>query len=404
MKAHHFLFLIGVLSAACQTAVSPPSTPPPTIVAPTATSIADTADTVVAEPLAVSITAVSAHEVTSRLPAYLSYTVTGDDISSLSLIARGGNGQLLTHQTIPLANGGDLIFWDGTASYVHDGLDNGAFVPTKRGDDGRFITPVAYQRAGEAQTLTAELTFDGENGRLLQASQFPTTGNRTPINLPIAAGDTVTFNWLREVDAPILTINPTGLLYLEERMLENGRYQLGLIAENSTGERAETFASISLNYAPVTSTNPIHIDPYHAIAFAYPSDWIEPTNGAIVQTGNISNTITAAINFTAPLPNGSNALSLKQETLLRFGGVHLLFEEEIVLGERRGLRTVYGYEDGAGQLHTGVLLTAVNDNIGIIIDIDGLQSDEAETITAAAILQESLQFLPTRIEKARGGS
>lgn len=385
------LILLLLIGCTATTAVSTPTSPP--LPPPTATVVAETE---VAEPLSIAITAVSAHDVNSRLPAYLSYTVTGDDITNISLVARGGDGQLLTHQSIPFENGGDVVFWNGTASYIHDGLDNGAFVPTKRADDGRLIAPVQYQRADETQTITAELYFDGS---LTQATQFPTTGNRTPINLPIAAGDSVTFDWLHEGNAPTLTINPTGLLYLEERALENGRYQLGLIAENSAGEIADTFSSISLNHIPISSTNPIHIDPYHAIAFDYPPDWTEPTNGEMVQTGNISNTITAIINFADGLPNSSNALSLKQDALLRFGGVHLLFEEEIVLGERRGLRTVYGYEDEDGELHTGVLLTAVNDNNGIIIDIDGLQSDEAETIAAATILQESLQFLPTRIMK-----
>ncbi len=346
-----------------------------------------------AAPFSASITAVSTHDVSRRLPAYLTYAVTGD-IASVTLVARGQDGELLTHR--PLALDDDVIFWDGTSSYVHDGLGDGAFVLTKRADDGRFIAPGQYRRAGETRTVAAELYFDGVNGRLLQARQFPTTGNRTPTNLPISAGDSFTFNWLHEVaNAPTLTINPTGLLFLEEREVENGRYQLGIIAENSAGEMAETFTSINVHHTPISGTAPSHIDPYHAIAFAYPSDWEEPTGGPIVQTGNISQTVTAAISFHNPLPSGGNALSLKQDALQRFGGVHLLFEEGIVLGERRGLRTVYGYEDVAGELHTGVLLTAVNNNIGIIIDIDGLQTDKAETLTAAALLQESWHFLPT---------
>ena len=389
-RFHPLLLLPLLLLAACTTAVS---TPAPIITpAPLPAAVPSP---VVTEPFGISITAVSTHDVSRRLPAYLTYAVTGGEIASLALVARGQDGDLLTHQFIPLAD--EVLFWDGTISYVHDGLGDGAFVLTKRADDGQLIAPGRYQRAGEAQVMMAELYFDGVNGRLLQAKQLPTQGKPAPINLPIAAGDSFTFSWLREgADAPTLTINPTGLLFLEERELENGRYQLGLIAENSAGEMAETFASVNVLHTPISSTAPSHIDPYHAVAFAYPPDWTAPTGGAIIQTGNISHNVTAAINF-YPLAIDGNALSLKQDTLRQFGEVHLLFEEEIVLGERRGLRTVYGYEGADGELHTGVLLTAVNDNIGLIIDIDGLAADEAETITAAAILQESWHFLPTRI-------
>ena len=246
--------------------------------------------------------------------------------------------------------------------------------------------------------VAAELYFDGANGRLLQAKQYPTQGRSDKINLPIAAGDSFVFNSLHEaIASPTLIINPTGLLFLEEREVENGRYQLGIIAESSAGEMAETFTSVNVHHTPITSTNPTHIDPYHAIAFRYPANWTEPTRNAIVQSGNISNTVAASISFHSPLPNGGNALSLKQDALHRFGDVHLLFEEGIVLDQRRGLRTVYGYKDAASELHTGVLLTAVNNNIGIIIDIDGLQANEAETLATATLIQESWQFLPTQI-------
>jgi len=403
MKTEHFslVFLLLFALTACQTAVSSPTTTS----IPTATP-PPTATTTTNDPSAldISITAVSTHDVTRNLPAYLTYTTTGDDITSIALVARGQDSQLLTHQFIPLADEDNVIFWHGTASYIHDGLGDGTFVLTQRDADGRFVAPGQYQRAGESHSVMAELYFDGENGRLLQATQFPTTGNRAPINQPITAGDSFTFDWLHESgDAPVLTINPTGLLFLEERGLENGRYQLGLIAENDAGKMVETFSSISVHHVPISRTHPTHIDPYHAVAFAYPTDWTVPTSGSLIQTGNISNTVTAAISFHSPLPSGGNALSLKQDALNRFGGVHLLYEQDIVLGERRGLRTVYGYEDGAGVMHTGVLLTAVNDNIGIIIDIDGIAADEAETITAAAILQESWHFLPTRIGDQKNG-
>ncbi len=346
--------------------------------------------TAVIEPLTVGITAVSTHDTSRRLPAYLAYETTGEGIGSITLTARGQDGQVVARYPIPL-DAENIAFWDSAISYVHDGAENGGFVLTRRAENGQIVAAGEYQRAGEERTIEAELYFDGV---LLQARQLPMQGRAAAINLPINAGDSFIF----AESGLVLTINEAGELYVEEKGVDNGRYTLTITAENSAGETAEASTVFAVKQIPISISDTVYIDPYNAVAFQYPPDWTAPArDGNLIQTHTISESVAVMITIVYPLSTGSNALSLKQSALLHFGGVHRLFEEEIVLGERRGLRTVYGYESEDGERRIGVLLTAVDDQTGVIIDIEGLQLNQDEITEAASILQESWNFLPTRI-------
>ena len=105
MKTFRPLILLPLLMLfACTTAVS---TPPSITPAPALLPIPIASPTLT-QPFFVNITAVSTHDVTSRLPAYFTYAVTGGDISSVTLVMQGQDGERLIHR--PLTVSEEVIF------------------------------------------------------------------------------------------------------------------------------------------------------------------------------------------------------------------------------------------------------------------------------------------------------
>jgi hypothetical protein len=86
-------------------------------------------------------------------------------------------------------------------------------------------------------------------------------------------------------------------------------------------------------------------------------------------------------------------VTLQAQTLNLFGPVDLLFAEDTAVAGRQALQTAYGYTDKDGSAHTGVFLAFAHDGMGYVVDVDGLQADEAATLTAVSTIAASWQFV-----------
>jgi hypothetical protein len=81
--------------------------------------------------------------------------------------------------------------------------------------------------------------------------------------------------------------------------------------------------------------------------------------------------------------------------LNQFGPVDVLFEEDTAVSGQLTLRTAYGYDGNDGTPRTGIFLAFVRNGVGYVVDVDGLQAEEAATITAVDMLVASWQFVDT---------
>ena len=71
----------------------------------------------------------------------------------------------------------------------------------------------------------------------------------------------------------------------------------------------------------------------------------------------------------------------------------ILFADDTAVAGQLALRTAYGYVDENDAARTGVFLTFVRHGVGYVVDVDGLQVDEAATVTAVAALADSWRFV-----------
>ncbi|MCA9995576.1 MAG: hypothetical protein KDE56_07515, partial [Anaerolineales bacterium] len=133
---------------------------------------------------------------------------------------------------------------------------------------------------------------------------------------------------------------------------------------------------------------------YLGFRFNYPDSWYAPRyDGTLLYTASISTTTTMQVVIYPDLPPGGDATTLQAQTLQAFGGVSLLYEDEVVVNGRSARRVAYGYDDEA-TAHTGVFLAFVQDGRGFVVDVDGLAEAEEGTLTAVADIAASWQTAP----------
>lgn len=357
-------------------------------------------------------------------PAYLEFEIVGREIDQVQLIGGRyeGEGQrrLLEYDNlIPepthLPDGSqlyawhdglheDFFIWDTRVTYLYDSFDNGGFVvmwPTGS-NSTLFTVPGQFRQTTSNTYQAANLVFDHSLGELVRvwggsvnaeavgtAEIIPQPGDEFQVNeYYLDANDTI-------VSQPggSLFFDKNGRLYFDWRPLPDGSYFLGFAATNSTGAQAQTFTDLTVANANLLPGWRTYLDPYLGFQFQYPDDWYTPAySDTLLYTGSHSGSTNLQITIYPNLSHDVTAQTLKDEALFRFGAVDVLFAEETTIAGIRGLRTAYGYEAADGTLHTGVFVTFVKDKMGFIVDVDGLETEETETVTAVSTLVDSWQF------------
>ncbi|RMG95827.1 MAG: hypothetical protein D6706_11320 [Chloroflexi bacterium] len=371
------------------------------------------------------ITNVLSDVVGIQQPAYLDIEIVGRDIENVVLLGgryeADGRRKLVEYDNlIPdathLPDGNQIFEWrDGVhddffvwytdVTYLYDAFGNGDFVIMWPTDYGRSLFTVQgeYHRAGTTSGIKANLVFDHHTRQLVRIWGTQPTQNDAAAEIIPQPGDTFQIdNFYLDANNQIIRepgitvqFDDTPALYFEWRPLPDGNYFLGFRAENVAGETAEAFHDFTINNTNIQPDYATYLDPYLGFQFLYPKNWYRPVyTNTLLYTTDISNTTQLQITLYPDLPPDVDQTTLKKQTLNIFGPVDILFEDEIVIAGRRGLRTAYGYDKPGAGARTGIFLTFVHNNIGYVIDIDGPAHHEAQTIAAITKLIESWQFVP----------
>lgn len=359
--------------------------------------------------------------VSVQQPAHLGLRLTGRDVAEVALwggrYLEDGRRLLLKYDPLVpepdrLANGEllytwndglheDFHVWNTRVPYLTDGV-NGDFVvlwptytDTLRTVEGRY-TPIATNIPFEAN-----LIFDRDTRAITAVWGFTQDGS--PFEIPPQLDDVFQpYRFYlnddnsigREPGFPLRFRETAGNLSYSWELLPSGRYFLGFEATNIAGERSATLVDLDVQN-PETAPAVAYLDPYVGYQFLYPADWHQPAYGP---TSLVTSSPDGATQLQVILyPNLSNGTAdqLRQQTLKQFGAVAVLYQDDVAI-ERDGspiggLLTAYGYTAADGP-HTGIFVTFVHNNIGYVVDVDGPETTEAETIALMQQIVSSWTF------------
>ncbi|MEJ2747913.1 MAG: clostripain-related cysteine peptidase, partial [Anaerolineae bacterium] len=357
-------------------------------------------------------------------PAYLDFEIVGREIEQVALLGgrteEDGRRRLLEFDTlIPepthLPDGSqisewrdgvheDFFIWDTQVTYLYDAAETGAFVVMwpVAGEEHLYTVQGRLQRADGDTGVNANLVFDQVTGQLAQVWAVQSDASAAPAQITPQPGDVFTMydfyldeaNQIVRQPGTSLTFDEAGQLYFDWRPLPNGDYFLGLSAANVAGESGTAFVNLAVDNQGYVAGYTAYLDPYLGFQFLYPDDWYTPIyTGTLLYTSDRAATTNVQVTLYPHLEPRTDARMLKAQTLNLFGPVDVLFEEDTAVAEQLALRTAYGYTDETGAEHTGVFLAFVRNGIGYVVDVDGLQTEEAATITAVDTLAASWRFI-----------
>lgn len=362
-------------------------------------------------------------------PAYLDFEIVGREIEQVALLGgryeADGQRRLLEFDTlIPepafLPDGSqiaewrdglheDFFIWDTRVTYLYDATETGDFVvmwPVAGAEPGRsgqyYAVQGQLQRTDGGTAVTANLIFNHDSGQLERIWAVQSDANAAPAEITPRPGDIFTlYDFYLDASAQIvrqpgtsLIFDENGQLYYDWRPLPSGDYFLGLSAANVAGTVVTAFIDLAVDNQDYLAGYNTYLDPYLGFQFLYPADWYTPiyTNTLLYTSSRITDTHVQVTIYPQLAPR-TDVAALKTQTLNHFGPVDVLFEDEAAVDGQLALRTAYGYADGSDSARTGVFLTFVRDGVGFVVDVDGLQTDEAATITAVATLASSWRFV-----------
>ena len=306
----------------------------------------------------------------------------------------------------------DFFIWDTQVTHLYDSSGAGGFVimwPTTNQvlsdlDNKLFSVPGRFRRAGEEAYHEATLVFDQRSGQLFRvwsnqegaaaAEILPQVGDAFQVyDYFLDANDDI----VRELGGSLF-FDEAGQLYFDWRPLPNGNYFLGFRAENVAGQSAVALTDVAVDNASNLPNQRAYLDPYLGFEFRYPADWYAPRyDGELLYTANLSATTSMQVIIYPELAPTDDATLLKEQTLAQFGAVELLYGDNVDVNGRLGERTAYGYTDADGQLRTGVMVTFVRDGVGFVLDVDGPEENEGETLTAVSDIITSWDNTPVGI-------
>jgi hypothetical protein len=372
-------------------------------------------------PPAIHLASATADSVGLQSPAYLDFQIVGRNVADVVFLAaqvdENGRRRLLEYDPlIPeptyLPDGSvlgvwrdgvhdDFFIWDTEVTYLYDAAGSGDFVvmwPTAP-DSSRFVVRGQYWPA-DGTIFPANLVFDHRTGALARvwglrdggapAEIVPQPGDVfTPLAFFLDDNNAIT----PEPGAP-LTFDETGRLYYDWRALPDGRYAAGLQVENGAGETAVAFTDLTIGNSALLPGQVAYLDPYLGFQFLYPESWHTPRyTDTLLYTSDLTGTTQLQITLYPRLETAViNPTTLKNQTLSRFGPVDVLFEEEVQVAGLGGQRVAYGYQRAGEGPRTGLFFTFVRNGVGYVVDVDGPQTAEAQTITAVQTLLETWRF------------
>lgn len=368
-------------------------------------------------------------------PAYLDFEIVGRNIRQVLLLGGAyeadGRRRLLEYDTLLpeptiLPDGTELHSWrDGVhddfyvwstkITYLSDSQGTGDFVimwpagggsPTTAGSS-LFTVQGMYRPNGSDTLIAANLVFDHKTQSLAHVWLLPEGTANAPTEITPQADDEFTpavyyLNDKDEIETEAgdltLVFDETAVLTYRWLPLPDGRYFLGFEAQNNANANDTAFTDLTVQNGDAVAGVTAYLDPYLGFQFLYPETWYPPIyKDALLYTTNPSGTTQLQITLYPNAGFNTNETTLQKQTLAIFGAVDVVFEDWVKLGSIRALRTAYGYEDPTSGPHTGVFLTFLDKGTGYVVDIDGRQADEEETVTAVATLLQSWQFLNTGI-------
>lgn len=363
---------------------------------------------------------VTAVSVGVQNPAYLDFEIVGRDIADVALFAgfygEDGRRRLVEYdRLIPeptyLPDDSaltewrdgvheDFYIWHTKVTYLYDEMGAGDYVvmwPTTPGSS--LFTVQGQLRRADGAVFPANLVFDHETDQLTRiwgGGEGPAAAELLPQPGDSFQVDTL---YLDENEAlirepgPLLTFDAAGKLYFEWRPLPDGAYFIGFAAENVAGDTARAVTDVSVNNEGVIEGYTAYLDPYLGFQFLHPSDWYTPVyTDTLLYTSSRDGDTHLQVTIYPHLESGVNPLTLKNQTLAGFGPVDVLYQDEIVTAGVGGQQVAYGYEKAGSGPRTGLFFTFVKEGRGYVVDVDGSQEREAETIAAVRQLQQSWQF------------
>ncbi len=341
----------------------------------------------------------------AQRPAFISIEMAGFNVSELSwqigryegscnrlvamgLIAPNDSSEGAT-QWLDGAHQADFS-WPAVDHFLSDG-ESGGFVQVQATSTIGLISG-RYRSALSGEVVAANLLMDLDSADIV--------GLQTPSgeSLTAAAGDGFQlFQRCLESDGTIRSVPGIeirffegGQLNLTQEPLPSGDFFLHLTASGPENSVSST-TDFPVDNDTLVPDREVYLDTDYGFQFLYPAGWSAPQAvDTRVITGDDSTSLTVT---THPDLAGKTPSDLKNQALAQFGNVPILFEDQISIGDAGALWTAYGYTGNDGS-HTGILLTFIKDDIGYTIDLDGLETAEAQTISQMNALAESWLFRP----------
>jgi hypothetical protein len=370
-----------------------------------------------------NITYVLDHLVGVQKPAYMEVEIIGRDIENVALI--GGryepDGRLLLLEydnLIPeptyLPDGSqlyewrdgyhdDFFVWNTTSTFLYDANQGDYVVMWPTSYESPLYSVVGrYRRAGAQGYFDANLVFDTSTGAFDSAWTFQSEAKSAPNEIFPEPGDEFqVYNQYLDNNGDI-TYEPGVSIFFDENLqvyytwlpVPSGEYFLGFSAETIAGEVAEAFEDYTVDNTNVVEGYQGYLDPYEGFQFLYPDNWYNPSYDSVqLYTSDFDGQTYLYVTL---YPNVSgNAQALKDQTLVTFGAVDVLNEQQVTVGGMPALYTAYGYEDDNGP-RTGQFLTFVDSgkNLGFVVDLDGPESAEDINISTMQMIIDSWVFQP----------
>ena len=314
--------------------------------------------------------------------------------------AASPDGRQLAHRRDGLYQ--DSYLWRTEASYLYDAAGNGDFVVAWPAgpDSAQFLISGSYRRAANDIYLDAYLLFDqvtGEPARLWAVEGGALTELRPQAGdefQPDALYRQATGEITRE-PGPGLVVDGEQSFVLDRRPLPDGDYFFGLAAETTAGVTAESLVELAVANSAAIPGYRAYFDPYLGFQFLYPDTWSAPVySNGLLNAGDRPRATQMQVTIYPDLEPGVELARLKAEALAQFGPVAVLFEDEVVVGGMRGLRTAYGYTNGSGHSRTGVFFTFIQERSGFVVDVDGPAEAEAATVETVVTMIQSWTTTP----------
>lgn len=304
-----------------------------------------------------------------------------------------------------------LLVWDSVTGYLYDsaGTAENTLLQTvdRSANQGLLTAQGDLRRAGSDRAIRSTLEFPLNNAVPAHIwSAFPVIGGQVVGQVKPNPGDTFQpYRFFSEADGRVttepgalLTFDNAPAIYRSARPLPPGTYQLGVTAATLDGLRGASGQDVVVGSGSAAPGFRSFVAPEFGVQFAFPDGWSAPVvENGVLFTSNISNTETLQVR---QFPDWTSDLPALQDSVLEtFGDISVLFQEDSRVGGLENpdgvdaLRTVYGYTSADRGARVGSFLTFLKDGTGYLVDLDGPEETQADTLETLSGIADSWRFL-----------